>query len=94
MSLSKRGLSFVLIACVFTAATGCNSPSSAPPATAGSQSATAPSTATAHFDSLAKASFVKDYPTADTARTLREELLFQRAVQTYLWSRLCRSARW
>ena len=30
--------------------------------------------------------FVNDYPTEETAKTLREELQFQAAVQTYLWS--------
>ena len=30
--------------------------------------------------------FEDDYPTAETTRALDEELYFQRAVQTYLWS--------
>ncbi len=30
--------------------------------------------------------FVNDYPTEETAEMLRDELKFQAAVQTYLWS--------
>lgn len=41
---------------------------------------------TDRFESLATLPFEKDRPTAETARTLTEELLFQRAVQTYLWA--------
>ncbi len=40
----------------------------------------------ARFDSLANLPFVKNRPTAETADTLKEELLFQRATQTYLWA--------
>ena len=38
------------------------------------------------FDELANAPFVENRPTPETARTLREELLFQRATQSYLWA--------
>ncbi|NOR19257.1 MAG: DUF1254 domain-containing protein [Xanthomonadales bacterium] len=41
---------------------------------------------TDHYQALANAPFVEDYPTAETTRTLDEELYFQRAVQTYLWA--------
>ncbi len=41
---------------------------------------------TTRFDTLANAPFVENRPTAETAQTLREELLFQRATQTYLWA--------
>ena len=41
---------------------------------------------TDRYQALASAPFKKDYPTANTTRTLDEELYFQRAVQTYLWS--------
>lgn len=41
---------------------------------------------TDRFESLATLPFEKERPTAETARTLTEELLFQRAVQTYLWA--------
>jgi hypothetical protein len=40
----------------------------------------------ARFDALANAPFVENRPTAETAQTLREELLFQRATQAYLWA--------
>ena len=38
------------------------------------------------FDALAKSPFEQNRPTAQTAKTLKEELLFQRATQTYLWA--------
>jgi hypothetical protein len=38
------------------------------------------------FDELAKLPFAEGRPTKDTAQTLRDELLFQRAMQTYLWA--------
>ena len=41
---------------------------------------------TAHFDQLANLPFVENRPTKETAQTLRDELLFQRATQTYLWA--------
>ena len=40
----------------------------------------------ASFDRLAGASFVEGRPTKKTAQLLRDELLFQRATQTYLWA--------
>jgi hypothetical protein len=41
---------------------------------------------TTRFDALANAPFVENRPSAETAQTLREELLFQRATQAYLWA--------
>jgi hypothetical protein len=38
------------------------------------------------FDQLANLPFVENRPTKETAQTLRDELLFQRATQTYLWA--------
>src|SRR5262245_24864519 len=38
------------------------------------------------FDSLAKLPFEQNRPTEKTAETLKEELIFQRATQTYLWA--------
>src|SRR5262245_28593174 len=38
------------------------------------------------FDELANIPFSENRPTPQTARTLRDELLFQRATQTYLWA--------
>jgi hypothetical protein len=40
----------------------------------------------ARFDELANLPFAENRPTAATAQTLRDELLFQRATQTYLWA--------
>ena len=39
-----------------------------------------------HFDALANAPFKENRPTKQTAQTLRDELLFQRATQAYLWA--------
>src|SRR5262249_52499559 len=38
------------------------------------------------FDELANAPFRENRPTPETARALRDELLFQRATQTYIWA--------
>jgi hypothetical protein len=38
------------------------------------------------FEQLATLPFAENRPTDETARTLRDELLFQRATQTYLWA--------
>ena len=38
------------------------------------------------FDKLANLPFSENRPTKETAQTLRDELLFQRATQTYLWA--------
>lgn len=39
-----------------------------------------------HFEDLANAPFEQNRPTKQTAQTLKNELLFQRATQTYLWA--------
>ena len=39
-----------------------------------------------HFEKLANLPFAENRPTKETAQTLRDELLFQRATQTYLWA--------
>ena len=38
------------------------------------------------FDELANLPFKENRPTTETIQTLRDELLFQRATQTYLWA--------
>ena len=38
------------------------------------------------YDALAKSPMAENRPTAATAKFLRDELLFQRATQTYLWA--------
>ena len=38
------------------------------------------------FDALANLPFANNRPTDATAKTLKDELLFQRATQTYLWA--------
>jgi hypothetical protein len=40
----------------------------------------------ARFDQLANAPFEENRPTKESAQMLRDELLFQRATQTYLWA--------
>ena len=39
-----------------------------------------------HYDELANLPFPGAYPTEGSAKILKDELAFQRAVQTYLWS--------
>jgi len=39
-----------------------------------------------HFEQLANLHYSENRPTAETAQTLQDELLFQRATQTYLWA--------
>jgi hypothetical protein len=41
---------------------------------------------TGRFDELANSPMVENRPTSQTSRLLRDELLFQRATQTYLWA--------
>src|SRR4029450_12347748 len=41
---------------------------------------------TSHFEEVANLPFKENRPTEQTAQTLRDELLFQRATQTYLWA--------
>jgi|SRR5215813_9235728 len=38
------------------------------------------------YDVLADSPMTENRPTPETARMLRDELLFQRATQTYLWA--------
>ena len=40
----------------------------------------------ARFEELSSLPFAENRPTPETAQTLRDELLFQRATQTYLWA--------
>ena len=40
----------------------------------------------ARFEALSNLPFAENRPTAETAQTLHDELLFQRATQTYLWA--------
>ena len=42
--------------------------------------------AESRFDDLANLPFKENRPTPETAKTLRDELLFQRATQAYLWA--------
>jgi hypothetical protein len=39
-----------------------------------------------HYDDLANSSMAENRPTKETSKLLRDELLFQRATQTYLWA--------
>jgi hypothetical protein len=50
------------------------------------QSQTSAPQGQSHFEQLANLPFSENRPTADTAQTLKDELLFQRATQTYLWA--------
>jgi hypothetical protein len=46
----------------------------------------APPSVNPRFDALANAPFVENRPTKASQATLADELLFQRATQTYLWA--------
>jgi len=48
--------------------------------------ATSAQAQTSRFDALANLRFEGNRPTQETAQTLRDELLFQRATQAYLWA--------
>ena len=39
-----------------------------------------------HFEELSNAPFSENRPTPETSKLLKDELLFQRATQTYLWA--------
>jgi len=41
---------------------------------------------TSRYDELANLPFEENRPTTETAKTLNDELLFERATQTYLWA--------
>src|SRR5262245_32002813 len=41
---------------------------------------------TDRYDALANSAMVENRPTPETAKLLKDELLFQRATQTYLWA--------
>jgi hypothetical protein len=41
---------------------------------------------TDHYDALANSAIVENRPTPETSTLLKDELLFQRATQTYLWA--------
>jgi hypothetical protein len=58
--------------------TACNPPAQ--------QTQTAAPQGQSRFDQLANLPFAENRPTADTTQTLQDELLFQRATQTYLWA--------
>lgn len=45
-----------------------------------------PTSRSDHYENLASLPFAGGHPTDATARTLEDELFFQRAVQTYLWA--------
>jgi|SRR5580698_5440267 hypothetical protein len=77
--MMKRISSALMMASI--ALTGCNPPANQNQATQGGQ----PS-GQARFEQLASLPFVENRPTAETAQTLNDELLFQRATQTYLWA--------
>jgi hypothetical protein len=38
------------------------------------------------YDALASSPMFENRPTAETSKVLKDELLFQRATQTYLWA--------
>jgi hypothetical protein len=80
MKTNRRNACIALAGVLLTALTACNS-------TTTLQSTQSQATATdASFDKLANLRFVDGRATEESAQTLRDELLFQRATQTYLWA--------
>jgi hypothetical protein len=69
-----------LVGALMTTLTACNS---TPPPQSTQTQAIAQN---ASFGKLAELPFTEGRPTPETAQTLRDELLFQRATQTYLWA--------
>jgi hypothetical protein len=71
-----------------TAALGLGSSTSAPFMSPPVEAQTAPNmpTRASRFEELANLPFEENRPTNETAQVLRDELLFQRAMQTYLWA--------
>ena len=47
---------------------------------------TTPARKPTHWDEMSNLPFVENRPTEETEQALRDELLFQRATQTYLWA--------
>jgi hypothetical protein len=70
-----KKISLILIAAL--GLTACNQPAQQNQNRSSSQS---------HFEEIANLPFANNRPTDATAQTLRDELLFQRATQTYLWA--------
>ena len=64
--------------CVLCVVVACSSDSE--------RSSSATTGTSSRYDELAELPFPNGYPTADAADALLDELVFQRAVQTYLWS--------
>src|SRR4029450_11951900 len=56
------------------------------PPTAGKSPTSILSAMDSHFDELTNLPFAENRPTGATAQILRDELLFQRATQAYLWA--------
>jgi len=63
----------------------CNPPQP-PPQKQGSANTATGQEGQSSFDKLANLPFKNNRPTAETAQALKDELLFQRATQTYLWA--------
>ena len=81
--LVRTGFASTLLAAVLvlSACQGSSSPPTADPSTQSTALQTS-----SRFDRLATLPFEKSYPSTDAIRSLRDELIFQRAVQSYLWS--------
>lgn len=67
----------VLLGVTLLATTACNHKS---------EQSKSSSSGDSHYEALANTSFEAGFPTAETTKTLTDELKFQRATQAYLWS--------
>ena len=95
MRALRIGLSIrseVLLTFTLAIANGCQSARppepAAPPAHELPKAAKAPARASFadHYEALANSAMRENRPTAETVRSLKDELLFQRATQSYLWA--------
>jgi hypothetical protein len=79
----KTKLAALLLAVVAVFTLSCNQPKVN---TAQQQRKSETNATSSHFDELANLPFSENRPTKETANILDDELLYQRATQTYLWA--------
>src|SRR6478609_3330409 len=94
MRASRIGLSIqsgALLTLTLGISNGCQSALPPEPAAAPAHEPPAPVAAAreqspSHYETLANSAMRENRPTAETIRSLKDELLFQRATQVYLWA--------
>jgi len=96
MRASRIGLSFwsgVLLTLTLLISNGCQSAALPEPEAPRARELSEPALvaaagtkSTTHYEALANSALLENRPTAETIRSLKDELLFQRATQVYLWA--------